>query len=76
MAENDYVIGVDMGGTKVLAGVVNCGLEVMASHKVKTLAGEGPDRTLKQLKAAVRQAREGEHGDRRLVRQDLGRFFL
>ena len=38
MESNDYIIGVDMGGTKILAGVVNAKGKIVSQAKTTTNA--------------------------------------
>jgi glucokinase len=61
------VIGVDLGGTKLLAGVVDAELNV--HHRVFRHAreGKGPDQLLDALVAAVDEAREAAGGEVRAV---------
>jgi glucokinase len=61
------VIGVDLGGTKLLAGVVDAELNV--HHRVFRHAreGKGPDQLLDALVAAVEEAREAAGGEVRAV---------
>ena len=61
------VIGVDLGGTKLLAGVVDADLNV--HHRVFRHAreGKGPDQLLDVLVAAVEEAREAAGGEVRAV---------
>jgi glucokinase len=61
------VIGVDLGGTKLLAGVVDADLNV--HHRVFRHAreGKGPDQLLDALVAAVEEAREAAGGEVRAV---------
>ncbi|MGD8737123.1 MAG: ROK family protein [Anaerolineae bacterium] len=59
-AENEattpYVIGIDVGGTKILAAVVNGSGEIAAQAKQKTRAKEGPEAVLERIAATARQA--------------------
>jgi glucokinase len=61
------VIGVDLGGTKLLAGVVDADLNV--HHRVFRHAreGKGPDQLLDVLVAAVEEAREAAGEEVRAV---------
>ena len=62
-----YVIGVDLGGTKLLAGVVDADLNV--HHRVFRHAREGRsgDELLDVIVAAVEEAREAAGGEVRAV---------
>jgi glucokinase len=63
----EYVIGVDLGGTKLLAGVVDADLNV--HHRVFRRAREGRsgDELLDVIVAAVDEAREAADGEVRAV---------
>jgi len=41
-AKGEYVVGVDMGGTKILAGVFNASLDCVGRFKMSTKAERGP----------------------------------
>jgi glucokinase len=45
----DYTIGVDLGGTKILAGVVDETGAVVASAKKRTQSEDGPEAVLKRI---------------------------
>lgn len=53
---NQYVIGMDLGGTKILAAVVDSDGRIIAEAKLKTRAQEGPDAVLQRLEEAARSA--------------------
>jgi glucokinase len=56
MAE-EFAVGVDFGGTKVLAGVVNLETgEVVGSAKKKTQASDGPDELMARLTDTIDNA--------------------
>jgi glucokinase len=44
-----YVLGIDIGGTKLAAGVVTLSGEQISQDRVPTLAAEGPDRVIERL---------------------------
>ncbi len=54
------VLGIDVGGTKIAAGLVNERAEILASAVVPTRAGEGYAVSLGQLYAAIRACLRGE----------------
>jgi glucokinase len=47
--ESAYILGIDIGGTKLAAGLVTPQGEQIAQDRVPTLAQEGPDRVLARL---------------------------
>ena len=51
-----YVIGIDLGGTKILAAVVNDAGEITAEAKLKTKAKEGPEAVVERIATTARQA--------------------
>lgn len=56
MAENDkkgYVIGVDLGGTKILAGAFDPQLRCLGRNRLSTKAGRGPDEVIKRIARCV-----------------------
>lgn len=60
-----YAIGIDFGGTKVLAGVVSLDTgEVIGTAKKKTKASDGPDELMERIfgvaEGALKDARKGE----------------
>lgn len=50
------VIGVDMGGTTIKAGVVSADGTIRYNNKFPTCAGEGPAKAIQQIRAAVQDA--------------------
>ena len=51
MPENpskDYFVGVDLGGTKILAGVFNAKLELKGTTKLSTKADRGVDEVIER----------------------------
>ncbi len=60
MADNnpkgDYYVGVDMGGTKILAGVFNSSLECVGRFKMSTKAERGPAAVIERIARAVHDA--------------------
>jgi glucokinase len=51
-----YTVGVDLGGTKVLAAIVNEHQEVVTTTKLKTAFDEGPQAVARQMAHGVRKA--------------------
>jgi glucokinase len=51
-----YVIGMDLGGTKILAAVVNEKGQIVTEAKLKTKAEKGPDAVIGRIAATARQA--------------------
>ena len=47
------VIGVDMGATKILAGLISPGGEILVREKVKTAGNKGPDEVLGRIAQAI-----------------------
>src|SRR5438045_2072146 len=52
----EYVIGVDLGGTKILAGVFRSPLECVGIAKVSTKAQRGPDAVIERIARCIRDA--------------------
>ena len=44
-----YILGIDIGGTKLAVGVVTLEGELLAQDRVLTYAAEGPDRIIERL---------------------------
>src|SRR5215204_6633913 len=56
MAENsgrNYIVGVDMGGTKILAGVFDSKLQPVGTMKFSTKAQRGPEAVLDRVARCV-----------------------
>lgn len=51
-----YVIGMDLGGTKILAAIVDAEGRILAEAKRATWAEEGPDRVIKRMARTARRA--------------------
>ena len=49
------MIGVDLGGTKIFAGVFNPALECVATTKVSTKAQRGPDAVIVRRRGILRR---------------------
>ena len=58
MAESkpDYYVGVDLGGTKILAGVFKSSLECTASSKLSTKPQRGVDKVIERVARCVQDA--------------------
>jgi glucokinase len=52
----EYVVGVDLGGTKILAGVFHSSLECAGVTKVSTKAQRGADAVIERIARCVRDA--------------------
>lgn len=55
MASERYVIGVDLGGTKISAGLVDNTGDIIAYDYRQTLAEEGPDTVVRRMLDATRE---------------------
>ena len=60
-----YVIGMDLGGTKILAAVVDKKGEIGTEAKQKTRAEKGPDTVIGRIAETARQAALGRGCSRR-----------
>ena len=56
--KSDYTIGVDLGGTKILAAVVDENGVVIGSAKKRTQSEDGPDAVLKRIVKTMQEAVE------------------
>ena len=57
MAVNDdYVVGVDMGGTKILAAVINAKGEIVQQAKRATKPKKGPEEVIERITRCIRKA--------------------
>jgi glucokinase len=54
--KTEYLVGVDLGGTKILAGVFDRSLECIATAKLSTKAHRGPDAVIDRIARCVRDA--------------------
>jgi len=52
----EYIVGVDLGGTKVLAGVFKNSLECIGTAKVSTKAQRGVDKVIERIARCVQDA--------------------
>lgn len=56
--DHPYVVGVDLGGTKVVSAVYDSDYEKLASKKEKTLGHESPDEIVSRLLGTISRAME------------------
>jgi glucokinase len=52
----EYVIGVDMGGTKIYAGVFSAGMECVGTARLSTKADRGAEAVIERIARCVRDA--------------------
>jgi glucokinase len=52
----EYFVGVDLGGTKILAGVFNAKLELKGTTKLSTKADRGVDAVIERIARCVKEA--------------------
>src|SRR5712692_11579909 len=52
----EYVVGIDLGGTKILAGLFNGSLECIGTAKVSTKAQRGMETVISRIERCVRDA--------------------
>lgn len=55
-SKQDYIIGVDVGGTKILAGVFSSQLKCLGKSKISTKAQRGPDEVIERIARNVQDA--------------------
>src|SRR5690349_15507884 len=55
-SKTDYMVGVDLGGTKILAGVFNGGMECIGTSKFSTKSQRGIDAVVERISRAVQDA--------------------
>ena len=55
-SKTEYVVGVDLGGTKILAGVFNEVMECVGTAKVSTKSQRGVDEVIERIARCVRDA--------------------
>ncbi len=51
-----FLVGVDLGGTKILTGVFTPGLECIGQMKISTKPERGPERVIERISRAIREA--------------------
>ncbi|MCI0748249.1 MAG: ROK family protein [Verrucomicrobia subdivision 3 bacterium] len=54
--DGNYVVGADVGGTKIYAGVFNSAMECVGTARVSTKAQRGPDEVIERIARCVRDA--------------------
>jgi glucokinase len=54
--KSDYLVGVDLGGTKILSGVFRPSLELVGMAKVSTKPQRGPDAVIDRIARCVRDS--------------------
>ena len=64
----EYVVGVDLGGTKILAGVFRSSLESVGIAKVSTKPQRGPDSVIERIARCIRDAVDEADLDLRQIR--------
>jgi len=52
----EYVVGVDLGGTKILAGIFNSALECIGTAKISTKPQRGAENVIERIDRCVRDA--------------------
>jgi glucokinase len=55
-SKSEYVVGVDLGGTKILAGIFNNSLECIGLAKVSTKSQRGAEAVVSRIERCVRDA--------------------
>jgi glucokinase len=55
-AKTDYVVGVDLGGTKILSGVFDHSLECIGTAKLSTKSQRGVDKVVERIARCVQDA--------------------
>jgi glucokinase len=54
--KSDYYVGVDLGGTKIYAGVFDSNLKLLGTARVSTKAQRGPDSVIERIHRCVHDA--------------------
>jgi glucokinase len=55
-SQAEYVVGVDFGGTKIMAGIYNRNMECIAYARIRTKGQKGPDEVLGRIARCVQEA--------------------
>src|SRR5512142_2337331 len=55
-SKSAYVVGVDLGGTKILSGVFSSSLECVATAKLSTKSQRGVDKVIERIARCVQDA--------------------
>ena len=58
-ANDDYVVGVDMGGTKILAAVIDAEGEIVQQAKRATKPKKGPEEVIERITRCIQAAIDG-----------------
>lgn len=66
--KTDYLVGVDLGGTKILAGAFTSSLSCAGIAKVSTKAQRGPDAVIERVARCIRDAIDEADLDPKQVR--------
>ncbi len=53
---NNHYVGVDLGGTKIYAGVFNAGLQCIGNARISTKPQRGPDAVIERIARCVKDA--------------------
>lgn len=62
----DWVIGVDLGGTKIELGLVSPANQIVARHRIPTLPQQGPQRVVERIVESVHELEQSLPGDARV----------
>ncbi len=54
--KGEYVVGLDLGGTKILAGVFNSSLQCVATAKLSTKSQRGVDKVIERIARCIQDA--------------------
>ena len=55
-AKQEYLVGVDLGGTKILAGVFDSRLKCIGRAKLSTKASRGPEAVIERIARCIQEA--------------------
>lgn len=55
MGETKYAVGVDLGGTTIKFGIVSEKGKIVAKNCLDTLADQGPEKVIKQIKKGIKE---------------------
>src|SRR5437763_14689283 len=55
-SKSEHAVGVDLGGTKIYAGVFNSAMECIGTARVSTKAQRGPDAVIERIFRCVQDA--------------------
>ncbi|NJM41581.1 MAG: ROK family protein [Anaerolineae bacterium] len=68
MAKNKFTIGIDLGGTKILSGVVDDKGKIISRAKKTTHADKGPEVVIERIIKSMEEAL----GEAQLTKKDIG----